>query len=62
MKTQIFIITLAVIASMTAATAQVVDQHGHAIDTTDIYGERADSLDAAVFTSNLEGNTDPRTA
>ena len=23
---------------MTAATAQVVDQHGHAIDTTDIYG------------------------
>ena len=56
MKTQIFIITLAVIASMTAATAQVVDQHGHAIDTTDIYGERADSLDAAVFTSNLEGN------
>ena len=41
---------------MTAATAQVVDQHGHAIDTTDIYGERADSLDAAVFTSSAQGN------
>ena len=56
MKTKIIIITLAVIASMTAATAQVVDQHGHAIDTTDIYGERADSLDAAVFTSSAQGN------
>ena len=42
--------------SMVAATAQVVDQHGHAIDTTDIYGERADSLDAAVFTSSAQGN------
>ena len=41
---------------MAAATAQVVDQHGHAIDTTDIYGERADSLDAAVFTSSAQGN------
>ena len=55
MKTRILILTLAVIASMTAA-AQVVDQHGHAIDTTDIYGERADSLDAAVFTSSAQGN------
>ena len=36
MKTRILILTLAVIASMTAATAQVVDQHGHAIETTDI--------------------------
>ena len=42
--------------SMAAATAQVVDQHGHAVDTTDIYGERADSLDAAVFTSTAQGN------
>ena len=41
---------------MAAATAQVVDQHGHAVDTTDIYGERADSLDAAVFTSSAQGN------
>ena len=46
----------AVIASMTAVNAQVVDRNGHAVDTTGIYGERADSLDAAVFTSNLEGN------
>lgn len=47
---------LAVIVSMAAATAQVVDQHGHVVDTTDIYGERADSLDAAVFTSSAQGN------
>ena len=56
MKSRIFISILAAIISMTAATAQVVDQHGHAIDTTDIYGERADSLDAAVFTSSAQGN------
>ena len=56
MKSRIFISILAAIVSVTAATAQVVDQHGHAIDTTDIYGERADSLDAAVFTSSAQGN------
>ena len=56
MKSRIFISILAAIVSMTAATARVVDQHGHAIDTTDIYGERADSLDAAVFTSSAQGN------
>ena len=56
MKSRLFISILAAIVSMTAATAQVVDQHGHAIDTTDIYGERADSLDAAVFTSSAQGN------
>ena len=56
MKSRIFISILAAIMSMAAATAQVVDQHGHAIDTTDIYGERADSLDAAVFTSSAQGN------
>jgi hypothetical protein len=56
MKSRILISILAAIVSMTAATAQVVDQHGHAIDTTDIYGERADSLDAAVFTSSAQGN------
>ena len=56
MKSRIFISILAAIVSMTAATAQVVDQNGHAIDTTDIYGERADSLDAAVFTSSAQGN------
>lgn len=56
MKSRIFISIIAAIVSVTAATAQVVDQHGHAIDTTDIYGERADSLDAAVFTSSAQGN------
>ena len=56
MKSRIVISILAAIVSVTAATAQVVDQHGHAIDTTDIYGERADSLDAAVFTSSAQGN------
>ena len=39
-----------------AALAQVTDQHGHAVDTTAIYGERSDSLDAAVFTSRQAGN------
>ena len=56
MKSRLFISILAAIMSMAAATAQVVDQHGHAVDTTDIYGERADSLDAAVFTSTAQGN------
>ena len=56
MKSRIFISIIAASVSVTAATAQVVDQHGHAIDTTDIYGERADSLDAAVFTSSAQGN------
>ena len=56
MKSRIFISILAAIVSMAAATAQVVDKHGHVVDTTDIYGERADSLDAAVFTSSAQGN------
>ena len=36
--------------------AQVVDQHVHHIDTAAIYGERSDSLDAAVFVSRQSGN------
>ena len=55
MKKTIFII-IAVLATAFAASAQVVDQHGHVVDTTAIYGERADSLDAAVFVSNQAGN------
>ena len=55
MKKTIFII-IAVFATAFAASAQVVDQHGHVVDTTAIYGERADSLDAAVFVSNQAGN------
>ena len=38
------------------AFAQVADSHGHIVDTTDIYGERSDSLDAAVFVSRQAGN------
>ena len=39
-----------------AASAQVKGVDGQVIDTTDIYGERADSLDAAVFVSRQAGN------
>jgi hypothetical protein len=56
MKNTILSIIAAVVASMPAAFAQVVDQHGHAVDTTSIYGERSDSLDAAVFVSRQAGN------
>lgn len=38
------------------ALAQNVDRQGNVIDTTGIYGERADSLDAAVFVSRQAGN------
>ena len=47
---------IAVIMTAVGASAQVVDQHGNAVDTTSIYGERADSLDAAVFVSRQAGN------
>ena len=50
------IIIFAAFAALTSASAQVVDQHGHVVDTTDIYGERSDSLDAAVFVSRQAGN------
>ena len=53
-KTILYII--AVFVTAFGASAQVVDQNGHLVDTTAIYGERADSLDAAVFTSNQAGN------
>ena len=56
MKSRILILIFAAIVSMVAASAQVVDKHGHVVDSTDIYGERADSLDAAVFTSSAHGN------
>ncbi len=55
MKNTILYIAVFMIAAF-SASAQVVDQHGHAVDTTAIYGERADSLDAAVFVSNQAGN------
>ena len=50
------ILSIILVAFAATVSAQVVDQHGHVVDTTSIYGERADSLDAAVFTSNREGN------
>ena len=51
------IITIfAAVAAFVSASAQVVDQHGHVVDTTEIYGERSDSLDAAVFVSRQAGN------
>ena len=56
MKKIILTILTAVLAYMPSAFAQVTDQHGHAVDTTAIYGERADSLEAAVFTSRQAGN------
>ena len=53
---KIIISVIAALAATISSFAQVVDQHGHAVDTTDIYGERADSLDAAVFVSRQAGN------
>ena len=53
-KTILYII--AVLVTAIGASAQVVDHNGHAVDTTAIYGERADSLDAAVFVSRQSGN------
>ncbi len=49
-------ILLAVLSSAFYSFAQVTGQNGQVIDTTDIYGERADSLDAAVFVSRQAGN------
>ena len=50
------ILIIAVLVAAIPTFAQVVDQHGHAVDTSDIYGERADSLNAAVFVSRQAGN------
>jgi len=47
---------IAVIMTAFSASAQVLDQNGQVVDTAAIYGERADSLDAAVFTSRQAGN------
>ncbi len=55
MKKSIIFIWAALLVAV-PSFAQVVDEHGHAVDTTDIYGERADSLNAAVFVSRQAGN------
>ena len=56
MKKYIYTLIIALCVAMPVSYAQVVDSHGHAVDTTAIYGERADSLDAAVFVSRQSGN------
>ena len=53
-----YIVSLLVVlcAALSPAFAQVVGSDGNVVDTTAIYGERADSLDAAVFVSRQAGN------
>ena len=55
MKKIISTIAFVVIATV-SMMAQAVDQYGYQIDTTGLYGERTDSLDAAVYTARQEGN------
>ncbi len=55
MKKTIILIMAAALAAL-PAFSQVKDEHGHVVDTASIYGERADSLDAAVFVSRQQGN------
>ena len=56
MKKYIYIFIAAICAAIPSSYAQVVGAGGTTIDTTAIYGERADSLDAAVFVSRQAGN------
>ena len=53
---RILLIISAVALCSVCSFAQVRDQHGHVVDTTAIYNERSDSLEAAVFTSRQAGN------
>ena len=55
MKRISFIIA-AMLAAAVSSMAQVADDKGNVVDTTSIYGERADSLEAAVFVSRQAGN------
>ncbi len=55
MKKTIILIVATLVAAL-PSFAQAVDARGQVVDTTDIYGERADSLDAAVFVSRQAGN------
>jgi len=55
MKKSIIII-LSIFLAGVYTDAQVLDNQGNVIDTTSIYGERSDSLDAAVFVSRQAGN------
>ncbi|MCM1501346.1 MAG: TonB-dependent receptor [Bacteroidales bacterium] len=55
MKKILFII-LAVFAAVPSALAQVYGANGEIIDTTNIYKDRSDSLEATVFVSRQAGN------
>lgn len=55
MKKYLLILSVTV-AAMFDVSAQVADDKGNVVDTTSIYGERSDSLDAAVFVSRQAGN------
>ena len=55
MKKYIFAL-VALCVAVAYADAQVIGSDGRQIDTSAIYGERADSLDAAVFVSRQAGN------
>ncbi len=50
------IISIAALFAAISAFSQVYDEKGNFVDTTAIYGERTDSLDAAVFVSRQSGN------
>ena len=56
MKKLLSVISCALCVCAYTANAQILDSKGNVIDTTAIYGERSDSLDAAVFTSRQSGN------
>ena len=56
MKKYLYIIIAFLCAVIPSARAQVRGVDGKIIDTTAVYGERADSLDAAVFVSRQSGN------
>ena len=46
----------AALATAVCAYAQVTGADGQVIDTTGVYKDRSDSLDAAVFVSRQSGN------
>ncbi len=51
-----YILIIIALLSVVLASAQVAGVGGNVVDTTGIYGEQADSLNAAVFVSRQEGN------
>lgn len=53
---KIILILSAVLCTASLMSAQVQGNNGEIIDTTGIYGDRTDSLDAAVFVSRQAGN------